>query len=181
MRMKIHVNLKREIDDSYDIVIGTSLKRSAAEIRTRYPDRHLFVITDTRVDKLYARTLLRALGSEGHAAHLLAVPAGERSKNRNTKSRLEDKLIRMGAGRDSLIIALGGGMVGDLAGFVAATLHRGIPYIQIPTSLIAQVDSSIGGKVAVDHPGGKNLIGAFYQPKAVYIDPAMLDTLPLRE
>src|SRR6267154_2048977 len=122
--MKVHVDLKRVIDDSYDIVIGTTLKRAAVEIRKRYPDRHLFVITDTHLHKLYAKKFVRALGSAGHAAHLLAVPAGERSKNRNTKNRLEDRLLRMGAGRDSLIIALGGGMVGDLAGFVAATLHR---------------------------------------------------------
>src|SRR5258706_14301735 len=120
----------------------------------RYPGSQLFVITDTHVRKLYGRAFLRALGSEGHAAHLLAAPSGERSKNRNPKNRLEARLLRMGAGRDSLIIALGGGMVGDLAGVVAATLHRGVPYVQIPTSLLSQVDSSVGGKVAVDHPLG---------------------------
>ena len=181
LQMKIHVNLKRVVDDSYDIVIGTTLKQAAVEIRRRYGERRLFVITDNHVQKLYAPTFLKALGSAGHRAHLLAVPAGERSKDRNTKNRLEDRLLGMGAGRDSLIIALGGGMVGDLAGFVAATLHRSVPYVQIPTSLLSQVDSSVGGKVAVDHPLGKNLIGAFHQPDSVFIDPSLLKTLPLRE
>ncbi|MBI3766041.1 MAG: 3-dehydroquinate synthase [Ignavibacteriales bacterium] len=113
--------------------------------------------------------------------HLLTVPAGERSKSRRSKELLENNLLALGANRDSLIVALGGGMVGDLAGFVAATLLRGIPYIQIPTTLLAQVDSSIGGKVAIDHPLGKNLIGAFYQPQKVYIDIGALKTLPDRE
>src|SRR5258708_28277731 len=129
MKTKIHINLKRVIDDSYDIVIGTTLKRAAAEIRKRYGERQLFVITDTHVQKLYARKLLQALGSDGHDAHLLAVRAGERSKNRNTKNRLEDRLLRLGARRDSPIIALGGGIGGDLAGCVAATLHPGVPHV----------------------------------------------------
>src|ERR1051325_1065722 len=105
LQMKIHVNLKRVVDDSYDIVIGTTLKQAAAEIRRRYGERRLFVITDNHVQKLYAPTFLKALGSAGHRAHLLAVPAGERSKDSNTKNRPEDRLLGRGAGRDSLIIS----------------------------------------------------------------------------
>jgi 3-dehydroquinate synthase len=114
-------------------------------------------------------------------ANLLSVPPGEKSKTRKTKERVEDRLLMSGAERNSTIFGFGGGVIGDLAGFVAATLHRGVPYVQIPTTLLAQVDSSIGGKVAVDHPLGKNLIGAFYQPKEVYIVAEFLATLPDRE
>jgi 3-dehydroquinate synthase len=181
MKSKIHINLKRVVDNSYDLVIGTSLKEAAGEILRLYPNRRKFVITDSHVKKLYGGKFLGALRRTGEEAHLLAVPAGERSKNRNTKGDLEDRLLKVRAGRDSLIIALGGGVVGDLAGFVAATLHRGIPFVQIPTSLLAQVDSSVGGKVAVDHPLGKNLIGAFYQPDRVFIDLSLLKTLSPRE
>jgi 3-dehydroquinate synthase len=97
------------------------------------------------------------------------------------KERLEDRLLALGAHRDSVVVALGGGMIGDLAGFTAATLHRGVPLVQVPTSLLAQVDSSVGGKVAVDHPRGKNLVGAFHQPARVYIDVGALRTLPGEE
>src|SRR5689334_21512350 len=108
LQTKIHVNLERVIDDSYDIVIGTTLKQAAAGIRRGCAESRLLVITDTNVQKLYAQPFLKALGSVGRRAHLLSVPAGERSKNRNSKDRLEDRLLRKGAGRDSLIIALGG-------------------------------------------------------------------------
>lgn len=117
----------------------------------------------------------------GARVELLSIPAGESSKHRQMKSMLEDQLLARGAQRDSVIIALGGGMVGDLAGFTAATLLRGIRYVHIPTTLLSQVDSSVGGKVAVDHPLGKNLVGAFAQPKKVYIDVSTLSTLSPRE
>lgn len=177
MTTRVHINLRKTIDDSYDIVIGTRLKQMAKDILSLKLGSKYFVITDTNVAKLYGKSFSQMLPS----SKLLTIPPGEQSKNRKTKELLENQLLSFKAGRDSVIIALGGGVIGDLAGFVAATLHRGVPYIQIPTTLLAQVDSSIGGKVAVDHPLGKNLIGAFYQPKKVYIDVSVLKTLPEKE
>lgn len=173
--MKIHINLKREINDSYDIQIGMSLRSIAKDIHRSYPDASKFIITDSNVARLCGKKFLYGIREKN--SQMIVVPAGEKSKTRTMKERLENKLLSFNADRDSLIIALGGGMIGDVAGFVAATLHRGVSYIQIPTTLLSQVDSSIGGKVAVDHPLGKNLIGAFYQPKKVYIDTSTLATL----
>lgn len=181
MQTTVKVNLRNIVDTSYKIVIGTSLKQIAQDIVRLRPGGRYVVITDTNVKKLYGEPFVKLLSRHTDNAKLLTVPAGERSKNRRTKEFLEDRLIAFGANRDSLVIALGGGMIGDLAGFVAATLFRGVGYVQIPTTLLAQVDSSIGGKVAVDHPRGKNLIGAFYQPKKVYIDVSTLKTLPDEE
>ncbi|HMD14238.1 MAG TPA: 3-dehydroquinate synthase, partial [Bacteroidota bacterium] len=164
---------------SYDIQIGVSLTEAAKDILRRFPESKKFIITDSNVRRLYGRKLIRMLHQP--LRHLLAVPAGEKSKSRKIKDLLENKLLQHHADRHSIIIALGGGMIGDLAGFVAATLFRGIPLIQIPTSLLAQVDSSVGGKVAIDHPLGKNLLGAFHQPRQVYIDVSVLKTLPDRE
>ena len=175
MRAKVHINLRRVVDSSYDIIIGTPLSDAVKEINRDYPHSSKFVITDSNVGKLYGRKLRSAIKQP--ARHLLIVPSGEKSKNRKTKELLEDTLIALRVKRNSVIIALGGGVIGDLAGFVAATLLRGVPYIQFPTTLLAQADSSIGGKVAIDHPWGKNLIGAFYQPTKVYIDPSTLRTL----
>jgi 3-dehydroquinate synthase len=112
---------------------------------------------------------------------VLTIPPGESNKTRETWARLTDQLLAKGYGRDSAVIALGGGVVGDLAGFVAATFMRGIPVVQVPTTLVAMVDSAIGGKTAVDTPAGKNLVGAFHSPAKVVIDPHLLATLPLRE
>ena len=179
MTTNVRINLKRKIDDSYNIEIGTTLSEAAKSISGSFPHAAIFVITDTIVGQLYGKSFLRAVNQPPR--HLLIVPSGEKSKNRNAKEKLEDKLLALHANRISVIVALGGGVIGDLAGFVAATLLRGVSYIQIPTTLLAQVDSSIGGKVAVDHPLGKNLIGAFHQPKKVYIDPATLRTLPDEE
>ena len=175
MPAKVRVHLRSIVDTSYDIVIGLDLQRIVRTIMDNFPTAKKFVISDSTVEKLYGEYFRRP------SFHHLVVPAGERSKSRRTKEQLENKLLTSGAHRDSLIIALGGGMIGDLAGFVASSLFRGIPFIQVPTTLLAQVDSSIGGKVAVDHPSGKNLIGAFYQPKKVYIDPGTLRTLSDRE
>jgi 3-dehydroquinate synthase len=112
---------------------------------------------------------------------VLTVPAGESNKTREVWARLTDEMLAKGYGRDAAVIALGGGVVGDLAGFVAATFMRGIPIIQVPTTLLAMIDASIGGKTAVDTPAGKNLVGAFHSPTAVLVDPQVLTTLPLRE
>lgn len=177
MSTTILVRLKKAINHSYPILIGMSLEQAARDISNHRIGSRIFVITDTNVRALYAVQFTALLNDMGTPSRLLSVPAGEKNKNRTSKQRLEDNLLSLDAGRDSAIIALGGGMVGDLAGFVAATLHRGIPYIQIPTTLLSQVDSSVGGKVAVDHPLGKNLIGAFFQPRRVYIDVSTLRTL----
>jgi len=139
------------------------------------------IVSDSRVAALYGRTLLEDLRRLGLPAHLISFPRGESHKTRETKARLEDRLARLGFGRDGVIVALGGGVTGDLAGFLAATWHRGVPFIQAPTSLVAMLDASIGGKVAVDHPLAKNLIGAFHSPLAVYADTDSLATLPRRE
>jgi 3-dehydroquinate synthase len=140
-----------------------------------------FLISDSHVAPLYGKKLRAGFRKTGARAELFVFPAGEKNKNRRTKMRLEDRLLKAGAGRDSAVIALGGGVTGDLAGFIAGTLKRGIPYVQIPTSLLAQVDSSVGGKTAVNTPGGKNQIGCFHQPGLVLIDTAVLKTLPEAE
>ncbi|MGA2625277.1 MAG: 3-dehydroquinate synthase [Bacteroidota bacterium] len=181
MATKIHISLKKEADDSYDIVIGTTLTDAARDILRFVPGDRYFAITDSNVKRFYGTKFARLMKRTGVDCPLLSVPAGEKSKSRATKGQLEDKLLSLGAVRSSVIIALGGGMVGDLAGFVASTLLRGIRYVHIPTTLLAQVDSSIGGKVAVNHPLGKNLLGAFCQPKRVCIDISTLGTLPDRE
>lgn len=181
MLTTVTVHLKRNTDDSYPITIGMPLSLAARDVIRREFGSRYFVITDSNVARLYGSTFVRMLRSFGKKAALITVPAGERSKNRKCKERIENDLLSMHAGRDSVIVALGGGMIGDLAGFVAATVQRGVPLVQIPTTLLAQVDSSVGGKVAVDHPLGKNLIGAFYQPKKVYIDLSTLSTLSDKE
>ena len=181
MSITLRVRLNKTIDTSYPIIIGKRLPEIAREIAaSRRWHRH-FIVTDGNVRRLYGVEFSERLNSLGAATAIFSVPPGERSKTRETKQVLEDRLIRAGAGRDSLIIALGGGMVGDLAGFIAATLFRGVDLIQIPTTLLAQADSSVGGKVGVDHPLGKNLIGAFHQPRRVYIDISTIRTLSDRE
>lgn len=178
MIKKIYVKLSIAAQKSYDIYIGTSLSDAAADIAKKFPKSKCFIITDTNVEKLYASQFKKLITKQGVVSEILSIPSGEKSKTRKTKERIENELIKLRANRNSVIVALGGGVVGDIAGFVAATLFRGIPFIQIPTTLLAQVDSSVGGKVAINHPLGKNLIGAFYQPDAVYIDVSTLRTLP---
>ena len=134
------------------------------------------IVTDSNVGPLYAGRVEAALA--GLDSQVFAIPAGETNKTRETWASITDQMLDAGFGRDSAIIALGGGVVGDLAGFVAATYMRGIPFIQMPTTLLAMLDASIGGKTGVDTRDGKNLVGAFHQPSAVIIDPAVLTTLP---
>jgi 3-dehydroquinate synthase len=143
--------------------------------------RDIFVITDSTVRTLYGVSLTHDLTKAGYGVWLLDIPAGERSKTPAVVQTLQNILLSAGIRRNSLIIALGGGVVGDVAGFVAATILRGVDYIQVPTTLIAQADSSIGGKVGVNHARGKNLIGAFYPPRAVFTDPEVIKTLPRSE
>jgi 3-dehydroquinate synthase len=159
------------------IHIGAGLLDSCGEtIRTALPRRRFAIISDDTVAPLYAERLITALGAA--APMVLTIPAGEASKTRKHWSRLTDELLDAGFGRDSAILALGGGVVGDLAGFVAATFMRGIPFVQIPTTLLAMIDASIGGKTGVDTPAGKNLVGAFHHPALVLADPSVFATLP---
>lgn len=182
MEQRIRVNLSRMEQGSYDIVIGISLfPRIAEDLKRGLNGAPLAIITDSQVAPLYGGKLVDALQGRQGGVHLLTFPAGEKNKNRRVKSLLEDRLFRRRLGRETVVLALGGGVVGDLAGFLAATYHRGVPCIQVPTTLLSQVDSSVGGKTAIDVPFGKNLLGAFHQPFQVYIDLDTLDTLPPEE
>lgn len=163
---------------AYDVVLGHGVLTELDELLTRRcPAASYVVITDSIVGPLYAEAIVERLDAV-RPAHLLTFPAGERHKTRETWSRLTDEMLAAGIGRDAAILAVGGGVVGDVAGFVASTYHRGIPCVQIPTTLLAMVDSSVGGKTGVDTPEGKNLIGAFHQPVLVVSDTATLGTLP---
>ena len=182
MKRMIPVRLKRIVNRSYAVKVETGIVDTLPEIfRRKWGRRRIFVITDTNVKRLYGRRLLRALSLLDLDASMLDFTAGEESKNAAVVFALHSQLLSLGIRRDSLIVALGGGVVGDVAGFVAATVLRGVSFIQVPTTLLAQLDSSVGGKVGIDHPHGKNLIGAFHQPTAVFVDPAVLKTLPITE
>jgi 3-dehydroquinate synthase len=157
-----------------------SLAHLGAFTRTLTGAARVALVTDSRVGPLWGAAASRSLRAAGLAVTTLAVPAGERSKRAEVLVRLWRRLAAAGIGRGDAIVALGGGVVGDLAGFAAATWLRGVPWIGVPTSLLAQVDSSIGGKTGVDLPDGKNLVGAFHQPAGVLVDPRVLATLPAR-
>ncbi len=144
--------------------------------RQAAPSHRIAVISDDTVARHHAAALLAQCSAE--STRLFSMPPGEQEKTRERWALLTDALLEWGAGRDTTVIALGGGVVGDLAGFVAATFMRGLPVVQVPTTLLAMVDASVGGKTAVDTPAGKNLVGAFHNPAAVVIDPAVLGTLP---
>ncbi|MDO9527724.1 MAG: 3-dehydroquinate synthase [Syntrophales bacterium] len=179
---KIKVNLDRKISASYEICIGHNIGDRIEMIiaKNNCASRYV-VVTDSNVSALHGERFLTTLKSMGLTVDMIEIPEGETSKNINTVLDITKKLIKMGIDRKSALIALGGGVVGDVVGFVASIYMRGIPYYQIPTTLLAQVDSSIGGKTAIDLPEGKNLLGTFYQPKEVFIDLSFLDTLPSRE
>jgi 3-dehydroquinate synthase len=162
------------------IRVGRGLFENSGGIAREVAPAHRYaLITDSNVGPLYAEKLRNQL--EKGRAEVLTIPAGESNKTRESWARLTDEMLAKKFGRDSVVIALGGGVVGDLAGFVAATFMRGIPVVQIPTTLVAMVDASIGGKTGVDTPAGKNLVGAFHAPAAVLVDPQLLATLPFRE
>ena len=168
--------------NSYDIFIGNGLEdRIGHFVSTRRFSNKALLITDTNVGARYGDRILKTIRAEGYDVRLVTVDAGETSKSLAVAESIYTAAIEQRLDRKSMVIALGGGVVGDLAGFIAATFLRGVPFIQIPTSLLAQVDSSVGGKTAVNHELGKNLIGAFYQPRAVFIDLDFLSTLPTRE
>jgi 3-dehydroquinate synthase len=167
---------------SYNIKVGGGLlARLGAECAALKLGRRCAVITDSNVGKKFAKTALKSLAQSGFSPVLITVPAGEKSKRVAVVEKCYDELARHRLERKSFIVALGGGVVGDLAGFVAATYLRGIPFVQVPTTLLAQVDSSVGGKTGVNLKSGKNLVGAFYQPRLVLCDLDTLKTLPRRE
>jgi 3-dehydroquinate synthase len=166
----------------YEISVAAGLIGRAGEIASAAAPAHRYaVVSDSNVAPLYASRLVEQLGQSGETVPLCTVPAGEAHKNRDSWTAVTDQLLAAGLGRDSAIIALGGGVVCDLAGFVAATFMRGVPVVHIPTTLLAMIDASIGGKTGVDTSHGKNLVGAFHQPRAVIIDPEVLDTLPVSD
>ncbi|AIQ67099.1 3-dehydroquinate synthase [Paenibacillus graminis] len=184
MSRTFQVVLKKVVDDSYAIEIGELLFDSLiADLQQGLvPNVSKYaIITDSTVEPLYGRPLLERLRQNGFAAELFSFPAGEASKTRETKALLEDQLLNRAYGRDSCIIAIGGGAVTDLAGFLAGTFGRGVPSLNYATTLLAAADASVGGKTGVNTPVATNLIGLFHQPRKVYIDLAAWRTLPARE
>lgn len=170
------------IDDGYDVIVDwTGLERLADYARSLSLPSRIFIFTDSNVERLYGQKVIAQLTHAGFEPHIYTVPAGEASKSQQQLSAMYDWLMELRAERKEAIIAFGGGVIGDMAGFAAATYLRGVPLIQIPTSLLAQVDAAIGGKTGINHPRGKNLIGAFYHPRLVLVDPSLLLTLPTRE
>jgi 3-dehydroquinate synthase len=169
-------------DRAYDVLVGTGLLAKCGPlIRGVGLGGKCAVVTDSIVLSLYGEAIVASLYSSGFAPLIVEVPAGENSKSLVQVEAVCDRMIEAGFDRKSFVVALGGGVVGDLAGFVAAIYYRGIPYVQIPTTIIAQVDSAVGGKTGVNAAGGKNLIGAFHQPRIVLADIALLASLPPRE
>ena len=178
----IKVNLDKKTAASYEIYIGQDIVDRMGLIIAKHDwaSRYM-IITDSNVSTLHGERVQKALRDMDLKVDMVDFPAGEASKNIQTLLDIVGRMIDLGADRTSALIALGGGVVGDITGFIASIYMRGIPYIQVPTTLLAQVDSSIGGKTGVDLPEGKNLLGSFCQPKGVFIDLAFLNTLPPRE
>jgi 3-dehydroquinate synthase len=167
---------------SYDIVIGPQILATAGErIGTILPKARCAIVTDENVASIHLDVLLESFKSAGIEAETIVMPAGESTKSYEHLEQVVEAAIAMRLERGDAIVAFGGGVIGDLAGFAAAVVRRGVNLVQIPTSLLAQVDSSVGGKTAINSPQGKNLVGAFYQPKLVIADTAILDTLTERE
>jgi 3-dehydroquinate synthase len=166
---------------SYPIHIGEGILSQADLFLEHLPQKRVAIVSNTTIAPLYMETLRGALGDHGVVSVPIVLPDGEEYKNWQTLNLIYDALLAHRCERATSIVALGGGVVGDLTGFAAATYLRGVPFFQVPTTLLAQVDSSVGGKTGINHPLGKNMIGAFYQPRAVVADTATLDTLPDRE
>ncbi|MBI3003796.1 MAG: 3-dehydroquinate synthase [Ignavibacteriales bacterium] len=167
---------------SYPIYVGSDMVSSFAATCDKHGlSKNAVIITDSTVSKLYMKPLQKNLHHFGYQSAAIVIPPGEHQKSLARANSIFTTMLKSRVGRKTTVIALGGGVIGDLAGFVAATYHRGVPLVQIPTTLLSQVDSSIGGKTAVNHPLGKNMVGAFYQPKFVWADIECLKTLPQRE
>jgi 3-dehydroquinate synthase len=176
----VHVDLAER---SYEVIVDAGILGKAGELigKAGLAGRRAAVISDETVARLHGGAPLASLETAGFRPTLHTVPAGEASKSMNHAENLCREMIRAGHDRKSLVVALGGGVVGDLAGFVAAIFFRGLPFVQIPTTIVAQVDSSVGGKTGLNVAEGKNLLGAFHQPRLVLVDPETLRTLPDRE
>ena len=168
-------------DRTYPIHIGVPLTHIGDALKEKNFSGKVLVITNTTVGKLYGDMVMESLSNTGFVASITKIPDGEKYKTLETVNNLYQICMDNKLERSSLLVALGGGVVGDIAGFVAATFMRGLPFVQVPTTLLSQVDSSVGGKVGVNHPKSKNMIGAFYQPSMVYTDISTLKTLPERE
>ena len=168
-------------DRSYNILIGEDLLSTASTWADLPKAAAALIVTNTTVAPLYAQRLQAALAPLYPQVHIVALPDGESHKDWQTLNLIFDELLSKGADRKTVLFALGGGVVGDITGFAAACYMRGVPFVQVPTTLLAQVDSSVGGKTAINHPIGKNMIGAFYQPQRVVCDLDTLQTLPQRE
>ncbi len=167
---------------SYPIIIGSGvLSHVGDHIATVLGPGAAAVVTNPTVGKLYGDLVTASLRTSGREVTVIEIPEGEEYKNLSSLALIYDRLLASRLDRNAIVIALGGGVIGDVAGFAAATFLRGVSFVQIPTTLLAQVDSSVGGKTGINHPRGKNLIGAFYQPRLVLIDIATLQTLPRRE
>ena len=175
-----HVNVALGAS-SYPILIGSALFGAPATYAQAARGAQALIVTNTTVGPLYAQALAAALVPHHAQVRTLALPDGEQYKNWETLNLVFDELLAHGGDRKTTLYALGGGVVGDMAGFAAACFMRGVPFVQVPTTLLAQVDSSVGGKTAINHPLGKNMVGAFYQPKLVVCDLDVLKTLPARE
>lgn len=176
MKKNLFVDLK---ENSYNILIEKGLlNKLGEELKNIYFGEKIFIITDENVDKYYGSKVKDELDKIGYKTRKMVLAPGEKTKSFSTLPSIYNELLDFKLTRKELIITLGGGVIGDLGGFASSTFLRGVSFIQIPTSLLAQVDSSVGGKVAVDLEKGKNLVGSFYQPKAVFIDPDVLNTLP---
>jgi 3-dehydroquinate synthase len=175
----VHVGLGQR---SYDIKIGTeTLGETARLVAENCPSWHAVVVTDENVEHPHAMVVAEALAQSGLQVDVIVVPAGEPSKSIDTLAALWEKCLSLGTDRKSVVVAVGGGVVGDLAGYLAASYARGLRFVQVPTTLLAQVDSSVGGKTGINLPGAKNMVGAFWQPAGVLIDTQVLSTLPQRE
>jgi 3-dehydroquinate synthase len=166
-------------DRSYPIIVGNALMDGGFDLSEFVAGDDCLIVSNVNVAPLYGNRILAGLA--GKKTNMIELPDGEAYKSLATMQTILDRLVESGANRDTTVIALGGGVVGDITGFAAACYMRGVSFIQIPTTLLAQVDSSVGGKTGVNHPGGKNLIGAFHQPQVVMIDTDTLSTLPDRE
>ncbi|MBM6593454.1 3-dehydroquinate synthase [Microvirga pudoricolor] len=174
----VHVPLGER---AYDIVVGRGVLQEAGPRIAALGARTAAIVTDAHVGPLYAETLERSLQAEGLRTSTLTLPPGEATKSYASLAETCDAVIGAKVERGDLVVALGGGVIGDLAGFAAAVVRRGVRFVQVPTTLLSQVDSSVGGKTGINSPHGKNLVGAFHQPNLVLADTALLDTLPARE
>ncbi|MGO4572252.1 3-dehydroquinate synthase [Microvirga sp. 2TAF3] len=168
-------------DRSYEILVGRGLLEGAGARIAALGARAAAIVTDEHVGPLYAETLVEALRRQGLRTVVITLPPGEATKSYASLEQVCDAVLEAKIERGDLVVALGGGVMGDLAGFAAAVVRRGVRFVQVPTSLLAQVDSSVGGKTGINSRHGKNLVGAFHQPSLVLADTALLDTLPLRE